>query len=649
MTTPLLHSLQTLAAWRARVDGATVGLSRWLSEHDLVGDAETAQLGALRERLTSDRLKLAFVAEFSRGKSELINAIFFADAGRRVMPATPGRTTMCPVELSWDRQRAPSLSLLPIETRLRGLALADLRDRDDLWHTVPLDPARPDALAETLAEVTRTRRVSIDDARDYGLWDDEQPHDNPPVRDDGVDIPAWRHAIINYPHPLLEKGLTVLDTPGLNAIGAEPELTLSLLPAAHAVVFLLSADAGATRSDLAVWRDHLDARALERFVVLNKIDTLIDPLLDPEEVERQIEQQCLEAARTLGVGLDRVFPISARDALAARLERDEDLLARSRLPALEAALSDGLMPRQQELLASAARETLDVVRQAASRRLADRRRHNAEEMLELRGLKGKSSAKVRMMQERVGAESTEFEHCLSRLQAMRSVHARLQKAAVEPLTSDRLRGDVGRFQSARGSGLLHLGAARAFTVLMSQVRANLEQSVERASEMWQMLHGSFEQLSTEYGFSFVLTPLPDVERYRHDLRRIESRFGAHLGLTQAWRLAAPGAMDHFCRMLVSRLRVVLESASGDLEMWSKSSENQVQAQLRERRRMYRQRSETLQRIQTASGELETRLAELEAREQELREQAQQLDRLVTQAQRAALQDSRDIPTLAAVA
>ena len=45
---------------------------------------------------------LAFVAEFSRGKSELINAIFFADAGRRVLPATPGRTTMCPVELRYE-------------------------------------------------------------------------------------------------------------------------------------------------------------------------------------------------------------------------------------------------------------------------------------------------------------------------------------------------------------------------------------------------------------------------------------------------------------------------------------------------------------------------------------------------------------------
>jgi predicted GTPase len=73
-------------------------------------------------------------------------------------------------------------------------------------------------------------------------------------------------------------GLVVIDTPGLNAIGAEPELTLGLLPSAHAVVFVLAADTGVTRSDLTIWRDHLGQASQERFVVLNKIDALLDPL-----------------------------------------------------------------------------------------------------------------------------------------------------------------------------------------------------------------------------------------------------------------------------------------------------------------------------------------------------------------------------------
>ena len=67
---------------------------------------------------------------------------FFADAGRRVLPATPGRTTMCPVELRFDVGVAPRLLLLPIETRLNGQSLAELRERPQDWQSLPLDPGQ---------------------------------------------------------------------------------------------------------------------------------------------------------------------------------------------------------------------------------------------------------------------------------------------------------------------------------------------------------------------------------------------------------------------------------------------------------------------------------------------------------------------------
>jgi len=63
-------------------------LSQFLADHELGDASVTLHLASLRERLGHDKLVVAFVAEFSRGKSELINAIFFADTGRRILPAT---------------------------------------------------------------------------------------------------------------------------------------------------------------------------------------------------------------------------------------------------------------------------------------------------------------------------------------------------------------------------------------------------------------------------------------------------------------------------------------------------------------------------------------------------------------------------------
>src|SRR5688572_17202898 len=155
MTSTLARRLDALADWRRALDRSVEQFSAFLVDHELRDASAAAQIDALRQRLASDRLVLAFVAEFSRGKSELINAIFFADAGRRVLPATPGRTTMCPVELGWDAGDPAALSLLPIETRLEGIALGDLKQQPRAWRRFPLDLNDVDKLAESLQEVTR--------------------------------------------------------------------------------------------------------------------------------------------------------------------------------------------------------------------------------------------------------------------------------------------------------------------------------------------------------------------------------------------------------------------------------------------------------------------------------------------------------------
>jgi hypothetical protein len=634
--------LKSLAGWRASVERSIQGLARWMQDHELHGETERVLLQSLRQRLQAERLLVAVVAEFSRGKSELINAIFFGDTGRRILPATPGRTTMCPVELFHDAGSPPSIALLPIETRLRGLALADLRQRDEPWNRIALDPSDTEGLARALGEVTRTSRVSVDDARALGLWDDENPDDNPPRGDDAlVEVPAWRHALINYPHPLLKRGLVVLDTPGLNAIGAEPELTLGLLPSAHATVFVLAADTGVTRSDLAIWRDHLGARALERFVVLNKVDTLADPLLTPQQVAQQVAQQREQTARTLGIPPSRVFPLSARDALAARLAGDADALAASGLPALEAALSLDLLPRQQELLLQAVVQTLATLRAGATRRLSDRRRHNAEELLELRGLRGKSGAKVRLMLQRVDAETEDFERCTARLAALRAVQTKQLRQALAPLSSDVLRIEVAAMQPGGIGRLFGIGAAKAFGELFVRLRAAVARSRAQADEMAQMLEASYQQLNAEFGYTLARAALPDAATTERELALIESRYSSYLGLAQAWKLAAPGAMEQFRRMLLSKLRVVFENASGEIEIWARSQSVQVDAQLRERRRAFSRRRDALERIQGAAGELERRLADLERHDESLRELQQRLDEQVAAVERAAAAPADD--------
>ncbi|UZG43709.1 dynamin family protein [Caldimonas thermodepolymerans] len=619
MVPSFANKLDALGAWRADLESRLGELSRFLFDHDLLDPPTSALLDSLTQRLAGEKLVVAFVAEFSRGKSELINAIFFADTGRRILPATPGRTTMCPVELSYDPDEPPSLKLLDIDTRLGSASLAELRGHPSAWKQVELNIKRPDLLAEELLQVMQTRKVPKEAARELGFWDDDRPEDNPPVDAAGmVEVPAWRHAIINYPHPLLKRGLVVLDTPGLNAIGAEPELTVSLLPSAHATVFILAADTGVTKSDLTIWREHLCGQPLARYVALNKIDSLSDPLSPSAEVEIHIARQRALTAQTLGIPENRVFPISAKQALAGRVSGDADVLRASRILALEDALGHQLLPQRREVLERVVLDGTSQITAQIGRRLNDRRRQLAEQLLELRGLRGKNSNMVGMMLKRVEAESAEFEQCIARVQAMRSVHTRMLKDALTTISNDVVREQTDMLQEKLRSSVLNFGVKRAFSDMCAVLREQLRKAQTQGHEIHDMLGASFTKLNAEFGFGLSVPAAPDLSQFIADLDMIERNYIQYLGLSHALRLSQHRFMEQFRRMLVSKLRVVFEGASSELELWNKTASSQIDSQLRERRRNFKRRRESLERIQAASNELEARIQEVSAQEERLR-------------------------------
>src|SRR5260370_21068180 len=114
--------------WRRRLSVGMSSLPEWLSQEEWAGAKADLSIQHLLERLHQDQLVVAFVAEFSRGKSELINAIFFADFGQRLLPSAAGRTTMCPTELLYDSTRPPSIRLLPIQPRAPDASATEVKN-----------------------------------------------------------------------------------------------------------------------------------------------------------------------------------------------------------------------------------------------------------------------------------------------------------------------------------------------------------------------------------------------------------------------------------------------------------------------------------------------------------------------------------------
>lgn len=348
----LSQQVDAYVAWKRELMREITRYRSWLEHSRLSTAAVQDKLERALRLLRTDHITLAFVGEFSRGKTELINSLFFSEYGQRMLPSQAGRTTMCPTELFHDpRSERPYIRLLPIETRTASASVAQFKRIPRHWVNIPLDTSDPDNMVQAFTQVAKTKPMPVEQAIQLGFHPDTL---EPAGRPGMVLVPAWRHAMVNFDHPLLRQGLRILDTPGLNALGAEPELTLSMLPAAQAVIFLLSADTGVTASDMDIWLQHIrqldDDTQTSLFAVLNKIDVLWDDLAGETFVQNAIRQIQDATARLLGIRREDVLPLSAKQALLAKVRKDDELLARSQMANLERLLCERIVAQKERLL-----------------------------------------------------------------------------------------------------------------------------------------------------------------------------------------------------------------------------------------------------------------------------------------------------------
>ena len=322
---------QRRQAWRTGIGLRLRLLERWARTHALIEPENADRIPGILTSLKSDTLSIGFVGEISRGKSELINAIFFGADSHPVLPVGPGPTTLCPTEIRFRAQSAPSLQLLPIQTTEDSRPLLAWQEQPEAWTHIELAADHAGQVTEALLRITLTQ--AQESSADPSKQEAQQSAALPtPAR------ARWRYAIVNLPHPALEPDLRVLDMPGSNALADEPERALGLLGTCDVLVFVLSADIGLTASERALWRQHVaqgEGAGCERLVVLNKADAFWDSRYDVRTIERQVQQQRMDVATALGIAPERVVSVSASQANAAKGAGDAALLTRSDLSKLE--------------------------------------------------------------------------------------------------------------------------------------------------------------------------------------------------------------------------------------------------------------------------------------------------------------------------
>jgi len=609
------QKLKAYEVWKNGLRDNLRAYRDWLEANDMAQPDAIRRIEQALESLREDRLRVAFVAEFSRGKTELINAMFFSNYGRRLLPSSAGRTTMCPVELFYDQDLDEAyLRLLPVETRLETATLSQLKEDPRKWVHYPLALHSPEQIEQILCELVKTKKVTVEEAGRLGLFD----HDLHAFKDDPpseIEIPRWRHALVSFPHPLLEQGLVLIDTPGLNALGTEPELTLDMLPSSQGVIFVLAADTGVTRSDLEMWHNHLrsfqHSHKRGAVVALNKIDTLWDEIKNPEDIAAAISSQRSSVAKVLGVKEDAVFPVSAQKGLLAKLRSDTDLLERSGMIELERYLSDDILSSKHEIVTETITGEIGAMIERTRGILATRLAGIRNQREELAQLDGQSADMLKSLTEKAKLGMRRYEITSENFRTSRAL---LEKQGVEMLAAlEPVELEVmieTAYEKMKGNWTT-AGMKESMQELFDALRARMRQVTQASEEARKLVRTVYARFQTEHGFKKIQPPLLSLMKHQVSMELFYQeaevfRKSASMALTEKHFV-----IKRFFSLIVDRAREVCGQTREETEQWTESALDPLRAQLRDHKETLARRLSDLKRIDRSKETLAQRLGQLD--------------------------------------
>lgn len=308
-TNNLLEDLEKVAKTRTLIADGLDSISSVLELAEEQGKNTSGKLELEREindlkknskNLREGVFRLLVLGDMKRGKSTFLNALL----GENFLPSDVN----------------PCTALLTI-----------LRYGKDKKVTIYFND---DTNPETIDFKEFKRKYTIDPAEAKELEQEKK-----------LAFPNVDYALVEYPLPLLEKGIEIVDSPGLNDTEARNELSLNYINNCHAILFVLRATQPCTLGEQRYLENYIKDRGLSIFFLINGWDQIKDSLIDPDDAE-ELEEAEYKLHRLFRANLteycqideqdlyqERVFPISSLMALRRRIKDSNASLEGTGFPA----------------------------------------------------------------------------------------------------------------------------------------------------------------------------------------------------------------------------------------------------------------------------------------------------------------------------
>ncbi len=310
-----INDLERVAQVRSEISICLSQIAETMNQAELAGDRTSGKLSLERDiediQVASNNLKsgvfrLLVLGDMKRGKSTLLNALL----GENLLPSDVNPCTALLTVLRYGVEKTVTVHFND------GKSPQQL-DFQSFKHKYTIDPAEAKRLEQ-----------------------EKKPA-----------FPDVSHAVVEYPLALLEKGIEIVDSPGLNDTEARNELSLGYVNNCHAILFVMRASQPCTLGERRYLENYIKGRGLTVFFLINAWDQVKESLIDPDDAEelksasdrlRQVFQANLaEYCYVDGQNVyeERVFEVSSIRALRRRLKNSEASLDGTGFPQFMNALN----------------------------------------------------------------------------------------------------------------------------------------------------------------------------------------------------------------------------------------------------------------------------------------------------------------------
>jgi len=310
-----LNDLERFAEVRTQIGACLNNIAETIEKAEIIGDNTSGKLSLERDiediRVASKNLRtgvfrLLVLGDMKRGKSTFLNALI----GERLLPSDVNPCTAVLTVLRYGAEKKVTVYFH------NGKKPQEL-DFQTFKHKYTIDPAEAKKLEQEKQQA----------------------------------FPDVDYAVVEYPLPLLEKGVEIVDSPGLNDTESRNELSLGYINNCHAILFVLRASQPCTLGERRYLENYIKGRGLTVFFLINAWDQVKESLIDPDDPEelqeaeerlrRVFQANLAEYCYVDGHNIyeERVFELSSIQALRKRLKNPQASLEGTGFPEFMGALN----------------------------------------------------------------------------------------------------------------------------------------------------------------------------------------------------------------------------------------------------------------------------------------------------------------------